>query len=177
MGSVWPVRCGACGKVNFHPVNYVNRAEKSGKPLYCDRACSGLARRDPNPPSDAERREAKAEYDRLYRDRDPEKRKADRAAYYQRTYDPEKERVARKLKMPRHVEYCRRPEYRAWKSEYDKRYLAQKQFGPFAESALLLRDLEQAVLERASRYDLDLASGKLNKSTRRKREYAKAIGC
>ena len=177
MSSVWPVRCGACGKVNFHPANYVNRAEKSGNALYCDRACAGLGRRAPNPPTDEERREAKAEYDRRYRTRDPEKRKADKAAYYQRTRDPAKERAARKLIMPRHVEYCRRPEYRARKSQYDKRYLAQKQFGPFAESALLLRDLECAVLERASRYDLDLASGKLNKSTRRKRDYAKAIGC
>jgi hypothetical protein len=34
----------------------------------------------------------------------------------------------RKQRMHLHVEYCRRPEYRAWKREYDRKYRA-KEFG------------------------------------------------
>ncbi|MGS7457682.1 hypothetical protein, partial [Mycobacterium tuberculosis] len=69
--------------------------------------------------------------------------------------------------MPKHIEYCRRPEYRAWKRGYDRRYRAKKHYGPFWESALTLVEIEAEVLSRATRYQLDLESGKLNKSLRR----------
>ena len=98
---------------------HANRAAKTGAPLYCGRTCAGLARRLPAPKSVEQKKAEKAAYDRKYRQRDPEARKAERAAYYQRTRDPEKERELRKAKMPQHVEYCRRPEYRAYKREYE----------------------------------------------------------
>ena len=79
--------------------------------------------------------------------------------------------------MPKHVEYCRRPEYRASKREYDRKHRAQQDFGPFAEAALILGDLDAEIATRASRYEIYSANGTLNKALRRKREYAKAFGC
>jgi hypothetical protein len=139
--------------------------------------CAGFGRRLAVQPTLQEKIAAKAEYDRLYRERNRGKLKAKKAEYHQATYDPDAAAVVRKRRMPHHIEYCRRPEYREWKSQYDKEYLARKQFGPFAQAALILRDLEQEVLTRASRYQIDLDAGRLNKCKLRKREYGKAVGC
>ena len=56
----------------------------------------------------------KAAYDAEYRARTVEARRARQAAYYQNVTkkNPERERAIRKARMPKHVEYCRRPEYR-----------------------------------------------------------------
>lgn len=161
--------CPRCAGSFERPNNEVNRALKVGAPLYCGRACAGLARRLANPPTDAERRAAKATYDAEYRAKHAERRKAEKAAYYKRTHDPAKEAAARKSRMHLHVAYCRRPEYKAWKSEYDRRHLAGKKFGEFAEAALLLQDIEKAIDQQASRYEVYRANGTLNKAQTRRR--------
>ena len=46
--------------------------------------------------------------------------------------------------MPKHVEYCRRPEYKAWKHEYDIQKAAEE-FGEFGEAWRLLLDLEKEI--------------------------------
>ena len=82
-------------------------------------------------------KKAKAEYDRKYRARNRKRLKAEKAAYFQRTYDPAKAAVERKKRMSKHVEYCRQPEYKAWKKKYDKkRRLAR--FGDFKEAYAVL---------------------------------------
>jgi len=97
--------------------------------------------------------------------------RAAKRAYHLATYDPEKERVKRAAKMPRHIEYCRQPAYRAWKREYDRRYCAEKQFGEFAEAALLLGDLKAEVSERMTRLEIATLNGTLNKRLQRKHEH------
>ena len=175
--------CPQCGNDVDKAIGEVNRAAKAGLSLYCGRVCAGIARRNPNKLTGDAFKAAKSEYDKARRAKIGEKiRAAKKAAYRLRVEtDLEKLRLEqkdfRKKRMPKHVEYCRRPEYKKWKAEYDKRYLAQKAYGEFAEAAMILRDVESEVLSRASRYQLDLDAGKLCKSTRRKREYAKAIGC
>ena len=77
--------------------------------------------------------------------------------------------------MPYHVEYCRRPDYRKWKQNYDRKYRAAKDFGAFGEAAIILNDLQNEILSRASRYEIDLASGTLNKKLQRRRDYDKAF--
>lgn len=163
----------ACGHPAMLQVSAVNRASRAGAPIYCTRECAGIARRLKNPPTEAERKAAKAEYDAIYR-ADPTRRarkKALNRARHLATYDPVKAAAERKAKMPRHVEYCRRPEYRAWKSQYDRRHRASKEFGEFWESALLILDLQTEVLSRASRYEIDLQSGTINKKQQRRRDY------
>ena len=138
---------------------------KIGAPLYCGRACAGLARRR----NQAEKIAAKAAYDKERRAKLRDRIKAEKAAYYQRTKDPIKEAAQRKARMHLHVAYCQRPEYRAWKSEYDRQYRAHRQFGEYAEAFMLLLDIENEVASQASRYEIYKANGTLNKSLQRRR--------
>lgn len=169
------VFCPSCAFGVYMENGLINRAKKIGAPLYCGRECAGIARRK-EPLSDAERCRDKAAYDREYRAKNRASIKARKAAYFQATYDPEKARVERAAKMDRHVEYCRRPEYRAYKVQYDRTYRAKKDFGPFWESSVLLTNIQTEVLSRASRYEIDLQNDKLNKATRRRRDYEKTLG-
>lgn len=170
------ITCPQCGCLADKPAGAVNRSKSKGAPIYCGKVCASIGRRKPEKPP-SQRKAEKAEYDRQYRAKNAGILRKKKADYYQRTADREKEREYRKKVMRRHVEYCRRPEYKAYKSQYDKRYRAQKYYGDFAECALVLRELETAVLDRASRYQLQFESGKLNKAKKRKDEYVKSISC
>src|SRR5690242_12469550 len=131
--------CAQCGEEADKAASHVNRARRNGDNLYCSRECSGLGRRTNK--TAEQRKEEKRLYDIEYRARDVEGRKARKAEYYQRTKDRAKEAEARKRRMPTHVEYCRRPEYRAWKKTYDRQYRAVKFYGDFADCFLLVMDI------------------------------------
>jgi hypothetical protein len=148
---------------------YVNRAAKAGAPLYCGRVCAGLARRRAVPLTDAERKAAKSAYDAKRRLALAERLKAEKAAYFKRAYDPVKAAVERKARMPKHVEYCRRPEYREWKREYDRKRRANQMFGEFSDAFMLLQDIENEIAARATRYEIYSANGTLNKALQRRR--------
>ena len=165
--------CSHCGGVGSQASGAVNRARRKAAPLFCSRECSGARRRINR--TDAEKRALKAIYDSQYRAREPDKRKADKAEYHKRTYDPASAAEKRSRRMPSHVEYCRRPAYRKWKAEYDRQYRATKDFGPFGEAAIILQDLQTEILTRATRYEIDLASGTLNKKLKRRRDYDQAV--
>lgn len=165
-------KCDHCSGVFDVSTGHYNRAKARKARLFCSRECSGLGRRVDR--SDAEKKRLKAEYDRSRRERLADLIKAEKAAYYQRTKDPKKEAEARKKRMPRHVEYCRRPEYVKWKREYDRLYRAKKHYGEFAECFLLTQDIRQECLERQTDYEIRLAAGTLNKSQQRKRDYARS---
>lgn len=161
--------CAHCGKEGDKHTGEVNRARAAGCNLYCDRVCSGLGRRKP-PKSEAQRKLEKKLYDEEYRMRNFAERKVQKHAYHLATYDPEKERVKRKAKMPRHVEYCRQPEYKRWKSQYDRRYRAKKDFGPFAEAAMLAIELNREIKGRMSNHEIRQQNGTSNKSQLRARK-------
>lgn len=175
------VVCRHCEKRTEKAASAVNRANRQGAPLFCSRTCCGASRRVER--ADDERKALKAAYDRQRRAAIGEVLRAKKRAAYHAAVanNPEviraKEREHRAKRMPQHVEYCRRPEYRARKREYDRQRCAQQDFGPFAEAALILRDLEAEISTRATRYEIYSANGTLNKALRRKREYAKAFGC
>lgn len=161
-------QCAHCGKPHGKSVSAINRAVKAGLLLYCNRTCAGLAHRKEKTPE--QKKEEKRLYDLNYRATSPTL-KARKAAYYQKTKDPVKEAAKRKERMPQHVEYCRRPEYKAWKRNYDQQYLAQKQYGEFGPAVIALRELEQEVADRADRQDIYITNGTLNKKQTRRREY------
>jgi hypothetical protein len=96
------------------------------------------------------KREAKAAYDRIYRAKNIERITAQKAAYFQRTYDPATAAVVRKKRMPYHVEYCRRPDYRKKKAAYDRRREAAE-YGEFAEC----RDILKALVKEIKRQEPD----------------------
>lgn len=164
--------CAHCGKLADRPTGHVNRSRAQGNSLYCSRECSGLGRRKGL--SVEQKKEAKRLYDIEYRARDPEGRKASKAVYYQRTKDPVKEAAARKKRMPFHVEYCRRPEYRAKKKIYDRKYRAEKHYGEFAECFVLVMDIRDECLSRMTDYEIRLEKGTLNKALKRKRHDQRA---
>ena len=91
---------------------------------------------------------AKALYDAEYRRINAERIRAEKAAYFQRTYNPTKAAIERKKKMHNHIEYCRQPEYRKWKSAYDNIYRSKKIYGVFWESMILVRKIQKIVCQR-----------------------------
>ena len=151
---------------------HVNRAAKIGAPLYCGRVCAGLARRLKNPPTDEQRRAAKSAYDAKRRN-GPKRSEilAKKLKHYYANHERIKAEHAeyRAAHMQRHVEYCRQPEYRAKKSEYDRRRRADMNFGDFAEAALLLADIDREIAEHASKYEIYLTNGTINKAQQRRR--------
>jgi hypothetical protein len=165
-------KCPQClGLFDAKPSN-VNRAAKIGAPLYCGRVCAGLARRLANPPTDEQRRAAKAAYDAKRRS-GPQRAEilAKKLAHYYANHDRLKAEhaVYRASHMDRHVEYCRQPEYKAWKADYDRKYRAKQNFGEFADAALLLADIDREVAQRASKYEIYLTNGTINKALQRRR--------
>lgn len=168
------MKCAHCGKKVRQSVGAINRARKIGAPLYCGRRCAGLARRIYKPK--AQKVEEKRLYDIEYRRKNLRRIKAQKRAYFQRTYDPVKAAKERKKRVHLHVAYCRQPRYRRWKRRYDQHYRAKRFFGPFAEAYLLLQKIDREVSIRATRYEVYQQNGTLNKTLQRKRAYARLVG-
>lgn len=160
-------RCAHCGKQADKPAGHVNRARARGLKLYCGRNCSGLGRRQGK--TKEQRVAEKAAYDADYREKNRAMLKAKKREYYERTYDPVTAAAYRKKSMPIHVEYCRRPEYKAWKREYDRRHRAGE-FGEFAEAYMLTMDLNREIKGRKTNEQIKYENGCTNKSQRRERE-------
>lgn len=166
-------KCAHCGKPVKQPIGAINRALRAGLPIHCDRLCAGLARRCHK--TKAQKVSEKRQYDMEYRRKNRALLKAKKAAWFKASYDPVKAAKVRKSRMPAHVRYCQRPEYKRWKRRYDARYRARRLFGPFAESALLLKRLEKEVTSRMSKYEIGLTNGTINKAQLRRRAYASLI--
>lgn len=164
--------CAFCQSLREKPTGEVNRARKINAPLYCDRTCSGMGRRKGK--TKAQKIAEKRAYDAAYRVRNFTALKVKKAAWFQATYNPEKAAIERKTRMPRHVEYCRHPEYKAWKREYDRR-LRAGEYGEFSEAFLLLQDLERELDARASWYERANQKGTINKTMKRKRAYEQSV--
>lgn len=156
--------CQHCGEVVQQSQSNIRRAIREGKPLYCNRVCSGLARRVPPD----QKKDAKRIYDAQRRVELAAEISAQKAAYYQRTRDPPKERERRLVRMPRHVEYCRQPEYRAYKADYD-RELRAGEYGEYADAYLLLLDLEREIRSRATWRERARARGYYTRSAQQRR--------
>jgi hypothetical protein len=159
--------CAHCGKTADRPAGHVNRSRAQGLKLYCGRRCFGLDRRKHK--TKAQKIEEKRLYDAEYRSKNLAMIKAKKAAHFRATYDPKKARIDRKKKMPRHVEYCRRPEYKRWKREYD-RQLRAKEYGPFAEAYQLALELNREIKARSNNYEIRQANQTGNKAQKRARE-------
>jgi hypothetical protein len=156
--------CEYCGAEVKQSQSSIRRAIREGKPLYCNRVCFGMARRVPL----GQKKEVKRIYDAHRRIEKASEIRANKAAHYQRTRDPAKERETRRANMGRHLEYCRRPEYRAYKSGYDRQHRAEE-YGEFAEAYLLLLDLEREIRSRATSYERRKARGYYTRAAQQRR--------
>jgi len=161
--------CPQCA-TQFHAAqSHINRAARGGSHVYCGRECAGIARRKHK--TDDQKKREKAEYDKARRLELADRIKAEKAEFHRRTYDPERAAIERKRRMPKHVEYCRRPEYRAKKAEYDREYRAKMEFGEFWEAAILALDIRRTCLELSDDTEIRRQNGTLNKHQNRRRNY------
>lgn len=161
--------CPFCGVEFMATASASNRADKAGAPLHCSRKCSGLGRRKNK--TDDEKRAEKAAYDKARRLELADVIKAQKAASYRKNKDRVKEAEVRKRRMPKHVEYCRRPEYVAWKREYDKVFRAKKEHGEFWEAAILALEIRRTCLELSDDTEIRRQKNTLNKHQQRRRDY------
>lgn len=168
------ITCAQCGKLALRRTGEVNRARSAGLRLFCDRACSAVGRRT-DTRTRAEKAAAKRQYDIEYRANNRAVLKAKKAEYFQRTYDPAKAAIERQKIMPRHIEYCRRPEYREWKRKYDRQYRAENEYGEFAECFLLIMDIRNECLSQMTDYEIRYAKGGIAKTQQRKRAYVRSL--
>lgn len=159
------ITCSHCGLVVDKPTGAVNRARNAGLPVYCNKACFGLAHRVER--TIEEKKKIKSDYDSKYRKRDAIKEKkrlwnktpAGRA-WQKRNRDQQKDR---------HLAYCQTAEYRKWKHEYDQKHCARKNYGEFWEAAIILNQIEKIILP--ERLEAKIQKGTYNKSIKRKREW------
>lgn len=171
--SLTQIECAYCGCLVFKQAGVVNRARRICAPIYCGRACAGLGRR--NGKTIEERRAEKKEYDARRRVVLADQIKAAKHEYFKRTYDPVKAAEHRQTRMPYHVEYCRRPEYRTKKKVYDRVYRAKKDYGPLWECQVLTLQIREAALSIMSDYEIRLSKGTLTKRQQRKRDYERSL--
>ena len=160
------IKCPHCRKTADKPSGAVNRARAAGLRIFCGRRCAGLARRKRKPK--AQKVEEKRIYDAEYRRKNRTLLKAKKAAYFQRTYDPAKARIERKKRAAFHAEYCRRPSYKLWKREYDRRR-RDGFYGAFAEAAQLTIELNREIKERATNEQIKWENCTANKVQFRRR--------
>lgn len=158
------LQCGWCGA---HFQRRLVLFLRDGPNAYCDRKCSAFGRRKGK--TKAQFRTEKKAYDVAYRAKHLRRIKRRKKAYFKRTYDPVKAAIKRKARMPKHVEYCRQPEYRKKKLIYDIGYRAKKEFGSFDESALIVELIQFEVDKRMTNYQIRLQQGTLNKMQNRKK--------
>jgi hypothetical protein len=157
--------CNHCGSKFEKTTGAANRALKQGKNIYCNRACAGIGRRSNL--SDEEKKAIKSDYDKMYREKNLEKIKSNKKEYFKRTYNPEEAKVIRKKRMPKHVAYCRRPEYREKKKIYDQKHRAQQNYGEFWESFLLVQEIHKEY----NNTEVKMSNNLLNKNQKRKQEW------
>jgi hypothetical protein len=164
------VCCPQCSTWFSAETGRINKAKKIDAPIYCGKKCAGISRRLKTQPTEVERKASKKLYDARRRVEKADEIRSKKKEYFKRTYKPEKAAVKRKENMHKHVEYCRRPEYRAYKRDYDRKYLACKKFGEFSEVALLLQEIDREIEKRATRHEIYRINGTLNKAQMRRRE-------
>jgi len=158
------IKCAYCKKTTDKPAGAVNRAGKSGLRIFCGRRCAGFGRRKHK--TKAQLVAERCTYDIDYRRKNLAMLKAKKAAYHRRTYNPEIARIERNKRMVFHVEYCRRPSYRLWKREYDRRYRA-REYGAFADAYLLTLELNREIKSRSNDYEIRQANQTGNKAQKR----------
>lgn len=159
--------CPVCNLLHEKSQDHHNFSLKRGTPFYCSQKCAGIGRRH-NKTSEQLKAE-KAEYDRKYREKNLEAIKQKKKEYFQKDYkaNPEKYKLERQRRMTSHVEYCRNPQYKVKKKQYDHRYRLEVRYGEYWEAASVLVALDNELDSKQIKID----NGIINKSLKRKRQW------
>lgn len=138
------INCPVCKLDKPKYIGHINRANKMGARVYCSKACSGIARRY----TVEQKKAIKRDYDKQYRADNLELLKKKHHEYFKKSYDPQKAAVERKKRMPKHVEYCRQPEYKVKKKKYDARRRDEINYGEYSECFRLILEIESLYSQR-----------------------------
>jgi hypothetical protein len=164
--------CSITFKVKANNIGSRKKSIRLGLPIYCNQKCAGLGRRSNETPY--EKKQIKSWYDMFLRESMTEDDRIydefQRAVYFLIDYrnNPDKYKEWRNKRMPKHVEYCRQPEYKEYKKKYDEEYRAKKDFGDYWEAAIVLKNLDKEIDYRESKRQNKI----YNKSTtKRKRQW------
>jgi hypothetical protein len=134
--------CFWCGKEFYRKPRYIYK----GKLIFCRNACRTLYFNSIRTPEQIKKdRIKKSKYDKDRREKLGETLLKRRRECWKRNYDPVKASIVRKKNMHKHVEYCRQPEYRKWKHEYDQQYRYKKLYGEFCECMILVTKIKKEV--------------------------------
>lgn len=144
------MKCQYCGEVLNKSPGEINRANKSGLNLYCNRTCAGLNRRVEK--DIEQKKKEKAEYDKQYWYNNKEVKRKKAKEYHLKNRDRilAKQRAYNKTRYAEHLKYLQRPEYKEYKKEYDRKYLAKKSYGEFYEVALIVNQIDMITDSRES---------------------------
>lgn len=157
--------CAHCGNQADFPAGKVNRAKKVGLKLFCSRVCFGLSRRANK--STEQKKLEKYEYDKKYRAVHAERRQTTIKAYNESPAGRAMQKRNREKFKQNHLEYCRTPEYRLYKKEYDQVHRAKNLYGEFFEAAIILNKIDLLILP--EKKEAKIQKGTYNKSQKRKR--------
>jgi hypothetical protein len=161
--------CQQCGKQHEKSTSHYNRAKKLGLNLFCSLQCAGKFKKLNK--SIEQKKLEKRLYDMEYRKKNAEILRIKKHEYNKKDYAsrPEHYKKLRKKKQARHNEYCRQEWYKKYKSEYDKKYLAQKKYGELWESAILINQIDKEILKHTTKYEIRFKNNTLNKAQKRRR--------
>lgn len=156
--------CAHCNKPHNRLTGEINRAKKRGLNIYCSLKCSRIGRRLHK--TKAQLKLEKWWYDAFNRQAMRDIIKEKKAEYFQRDYkaNPEKYLQFRKGRQKKHNNYCMRPEYRVKKKSYDESHRAKKMYGPYAEAALILKEIENLIDSHEARIDKNCHNKKQKRS-------------
>lgn len=163
------ITCPICSKEVSKRNADIVRANKEGLKLFCGKACFGISRRRKEIKTPEQLKKEKAEYDRLYRKNNSKMLKKKKKAYYEenKSIILPKHKAYRDIHMQRHVEYCRRPEYKVYKKQFDHKYRLEKKYGEYWEAASILVQLKKELDSKQIKYD----NGLINKKQKRTRAW------
>ena len=168
--------CDRIFKVKENNIGQRNKSILLWLPIYCNKKCAGLGRRSKETPE--QKRDIKSWYDMFLRESMTEDEKIFESfsglVYFHMDYkaNPDKYKEWRNKRMPKHVEYCRQPDYKEYKKGYDELYRAKKDYGEYWEAAIVLKNLDEEIDYRESKRQNKI----YNKSTtKRKRAWQKQL--
>lgn len=157
--------CPQCNKKVQKKTGSVNRAIKIKAPIYCGKKCSGLARRKNR--TVEEKKKIKSEYDKIYRKKNANKIKERNRLYDSSPLGRAMQKRNREKFKQYHLEYCRTPEYRKYKRDYDHKHHLKNKYGEFWEAASILVKLNSILPSKTIKYN----QGIINKTQKRKRKW------
>lgn len=159
-------KCNLCGCDFNKSAGHLNRAMKLGVNVFCSKQHFYESRRIQR--SDEEKKRIKTEYDDKYRRL--EKVKIKKAEYFKKDYakNPDKYKKERQRRYTAHLKYLQTDGYKKWKADYDKKYLAKKHFGEFAEAAIILTEIEKIIDSKKVKYENGITINKSSQKRQRK---------